>query len=235
MPLAVGFGVAMARVHLRRRSRAMGTSPLARPLPTRFALARVGGDDRRSRRRTGAGQSTRVGGPRASPSPHGGEVRRAGWPANSEGSRALIVPGAPFPTYLWGETVDEAIQPVAESPWVVRSAVPLAQPGLIRLLDVVEGRLASGARRPITRCPLLAPAGIGFVVVRHDLDSIASSAVPQSLVRSTLEASPGIRTCSQPRTADRRARRPDVARRRRCRRPTAGDRDLRGRRRPRRG
>ena len=39
--------------------------------------------------------------------------------------------------------------------------------------------------------PLLARAGIGFVVVRHDLDSIASSAVPQSLVRSTLEASPG--------------------------------------------
>lgn len=109
---------------------------------------------------------------------------------NSEGSRALIVPGAPFPTYLWGETVDDAMQPVAQSPWVVRSAVPLAQPGLIRLLDVVEHRLALGRSDPAL-ASLLTRAGIGFVVIRHDLDSIASNANPQSLIRSTLEASTG--------------------------------------------
>lgn len=110
--------------------------------------------------------------------------------ANSDGSRALIVPGAPFPTYLWGETVDDAIQPVARSPWVVRSAVPLAQPGLIRLLDVVEWRLASGRPDP-SLASLLARSGIRYVVIRHDLNSMASDAVPQSLVRTTLEASPG--------------------------------------------
>lgn len=110
--------------------------------------------------------------------------------ANSGGSRALIVPGAPFPNYFWGETGDDAIQPVAQSPWLVRSAVPLAQPGLIRLLDVIEGRLATGRSDP-SLASLLARSGIGFVVVRHDLDSVASEAIPQSLVRSTLEASPG--------------------------------------------
>ena len=94
--------------------------------------------------------------------------------ATGYGSRALIVPGAPFPTYVWGETVDDAIQPLAGSPWVERSAVPLAQPGLIRLLDAIEGRLATGLADS-SLAPLLARSGIGFVVLRNDLDVVESA------------------------------------------------------------
>ena len=70
------------------------------------------------------------------------------------------------------------------------------------LLDVVE----EGWRRAgptLSLAALLARAGIGFVVVRHDLDSMASSAVPQSLVRSTLEASPGFARRGEARAAHR--------------------------------
>lgn len=190
LPLAVGFGFALQRVRV-----GIAVPPVdaatRRPLLVRFAvLASV--------MMLGALAIAPVLGNRLVAAAREDSVAdwwrgAARWLAvHSEGSRALIVPGAPFPTYLWGETVDEAIQPLALSPWVVRSAAPLAQPGLIRLLDVLEGRLASGRRDP-SLAALLARAGIGFVVVRHDLDTVASSAVSQSLVRGTLEASPGLR------------------------------------------
>ena len=190
LPLAAGFGFALQRVRI-----GVAVPPVVaatrRPLPARFALLV-------SVLVIGALAIAPALGNRLVAAAREDSVAdwwrgAARWLAiHGDGSRALVVPGAPFPTYLWGETVDEAIQPVAESPWVVRSAAPLAQPGLIRLLDVVEWRLASGRSDP-SLAALLARAGIGFVVVRHDLDTVASSAVPQSLVRATLEASPGFR------------------------------------------
>ena len=190
LPLAAGFGFALQRCTSRVMVRRDGASKW-RPLPARLALLV---------------SVLVVGAAAIAPALGNGLVAAARtdsvadwwrgaarWLAvHSEGSRALIVPGAPFPTYLWGETVDEAIQPIAESPWVVRSAAPLAQPGLIRLLDVVEWRHASGRSDP-SLAALLARSGIGFVVVRHDLDNVASSAVQQTLARATLEASPGFR------------------------------------------
>jgi arabinofuranan 3-O-arabinosyltransferase len=111
--------------------------------------------------------------------------------AHAHGARALVVPGSASPVYLWGGTVDDAIQPLAATPWTVRGAVPLTQAGYIRLLDSVEATLAGGAGDP-DLAPLLSRAGIGYVVLANDLDTLDSQSTPLVYVRAALENSPGI-------------------------------------------
>jgi arabinofuranan 3-O-arabinosyltransferase len=109
---------------------------------------------------------------------------------HSHGARTLVVPGAATPSYFWGETVDDALQPETDAPWIVRSSIPLAQAGTIRLLDLIDARLATG-QPDDSLAPLLARSGIGFVLVRNDLNTTASLATPYNIVRSTLLSSPG--------------------------------------------
>ncbi|MGY2076588.1 alpha-(1-_3)-arabinofuranosyltransferase domain-containing protein [Blastococcus sp. SYSU DS0828] len=105
--------------------------------------------------------------------------------------RALLVPGSSFATYAWGSTGDEPLQALAESPWEVRSAIPLTPPAHIRLLDAVEERLARGAGSAgLTR--FLARAGISHLVLRNDLDAGPAGATRPALVRQALRDSPGI-------------------------------------------
>jgi arabinofuranan 3-O-arabinosyltransferase len=110
----------------------------------------------------------------------------------SGGGRALVVPGASTPVYLWGSPVDDALQPVADGPWTVRNSTPLAQPGYIRLLDAIETQFASG-EHDSTLAALLARSGIRYVVVRNDLDPAASHTVSPLFVTQTLRNSPGFR------------------------------------------
>jgi arabinofuranan 3-O-arabinosyltransferase len=110
---------------------------------------------------------------------------------NSGGARALVVPGSASPQYVWGGTVDNALQPVATTPWTTRDAVPLAQAGYIRLLSQIEVKLASGTADP-TLAALLARAGIGYVVLGNDLDSLPSGSTQLLFVRATLNRSPGL-------------------------------------------
>jgi arabinofuranan 3-O-arabinosyltransferase len=111
--------------------------------------------------------------------------------AHSEGARALVVPGSASPQYLWGGTVDNALQPVATTPWTVRDSVPLAQPGYVRLLNAIEAKLAAGAA-DAQLAPLLARAGIGYVVLANDLNTLTSASTPLLYVRTTLDNSPGL-------------------------------------------
>src|SRR5215472_14411733 len=62
--------------------------------------------------------------------------------------RALIVPGAAQPSYVWGSPRGDALQPVARGDWTVRDAAPMTQPGYVRLLDAIEARLAEGTADP---------------------------------------------------------------------------------------
>ncbi|WP_106848376.1 alpha-(1-_3)-arabinofuranosyltransferase family protein [Blastococcus sp. Marseille-P5729] len=109
---------------------------------------------------------------------------------NADGARALVVPGSPSPTYLWGRTGDEPLQPATSSPWTTRSGIPLTPAGYIRFLDLVEHQLAAGTVNPHLAAAL-SNAGVGYVVLRNDLDSYASSATPREVVRATLASSPG--------------------------------------------
>lgn len=106
-------------------------------------------------------------------------------------TRALVVPAAPFGDYAWGRPGDEPLQPLADSPWVVRDAVPLGGPGVTRVLDTVEEVLRSGRGSPALAA-YLARAGVRHLVVRNDLDATASGATRRVVVHASLDASPGL-------------------------------------------
>ena len=102
-----------------------------------------------------------------------------------------MVPSASFGLYDWGRPVDEPLQVLARTPWLVRDAVPLGGPGITRVLDAVEQVLGSGRGSPAL-ADYLARAGVRHLVVRNDLDLQASGSVPPLLVHAALAGSPGI-------------------------------------------
>ncbi|HYU05149.1 MAG TPA: alpha-(1-_3)-arabinofuranosyltransferase family protein, partial [Jatrophihabitantaceae bacterium] len=186
LPLAVGVGLLFARIRLpSRRSITVGglrlpAQLLGVMLAAAVAVVAI----------TPALGNRLVSDPRVDADP--AWWRQAGhWLADHrDGSRAIVVPGAARPTYFWGSTVDDALQPVATTPWIGRAAAPLAQAGTVRLLDAFEQRLAAG-HRDMSLAQLMARSGIGWVVLRNDLDSAASLATPNDVVAATLDNSPG--------------------------------------------
>ncbi|MCW2772858.1 MAG: aftD [Nocardioides sp.] len=113
----------------------------------------------------------------------------------SDGTTALVVPGAPFGDYLWGEPKDEPLQYLGTTRWAVRNVIPLAPPGNIRMLDEVESHLAQGTgSKAFTE--YLRRAGVRFLVVRNDLQR--SDDVPDPvLVHQAIAQSPGIAQVAQ--------------------------------------
>ncbi|OCH81705.1 hypothetical protein A9310_03600 [Gordonia sp. UCD-TK1] len=107
-------------------------------------------------------------------------------------ARALVVPGAPFADQLWGLTRDEPLQPLSDTPWAVRDAIPLTPPGAIRALDSVQREIAAGRGSP-GLATTLAGQGIGFVVLRADLDPDTSRSARPLLAQQALDESPGLR------------------------------------------
>lgn len=108
-----------------------------------------------------------------------------------DGTRSLVVPAAAFGVYDWGNTHDDVLQGLAESPWGVRNVIPLAQPGNVVFLDAVTRVLESG-RPSDTLAAYLAGNGVGRLVVRNDLDRFQTGAPDPALVRAVLDGSPGI-------------------------------------------
>ncbi len=107
------------------------------------------------------------------------------------GGVALVVPGATFGIYTWGNVHDDVMQGLATSPWAVRNVIPLAQPGNVVMLDRVTRLLESG--RPSDRlAPFLAANGITRLVVRNDLDRFNTAAPDPAYLRSVLANSAGL-------------------------------------------
>ncbi len=120
----------------------------------------------------------------------------ASWLAahDRSGAWALLLPASQHPDYTWGLPTDEPFQVLATTPWAVRNAAPLGGAGSTRLLDQVDAVVRSG-HGEIGLAPLLARAGVRYLVVRNDLDSGREDGTITSplLVRASLEGSPGIR------------------------------------------
>ncbi|MFE3292356.1 alpha-(1-_3)-arabinofuranosyltransferase family protein [Rhodococcus sp. NPDC059234] len=112
-------------------------------------------------------------------------------PDGSDAQRALVVPGAPFATQVWGLTRDEPLQALATTPWAVRDAVPLVPPGAIRALDSVQRLIADGSPSD-GLAETLRGQGISYLVVRNDLDPETSRSTRPLLVHQAVEGSPGL-------------------------------------------
>ncbi|MCE5287835.1 MAG: alpha-(1-_3)-arabinofuranosyltransferase [Nocardiaceae bacterium] len=121
----------------------------------------------------------------------------ADWLAdNAPHTRALVVPGAPFGSQSWGLTRDEPLQALARSPWAVRDAIPLNPPGAIRALDAIQRLFASGQPSPMLAAALRS-MGVGYLVVRNDLDPETSQSTRPLLVHHVLESSPNLRKVAE--------------------------------------
>ncbi|MEE2035228.1 DUF3367 domain-containing protein, partial [Rhodococcus chondri] len=110
---------------------------------------------------------------------------------SDRGERALLVPGAPFGSQIWGLTRDEPLQALASTPWASRDAVPLVPPGAIRALDAVQRHIADGRPSPGLAATLRGQ-GLGYLVVRNDLDPETSPSARPALVHRAVEGSPGL-------------------------------------------
>jgi arabinofuranan 3-O-arabinosyltransferase len=110
--------------------------------------------------------------------------------------RALVVPGSPFATQVWGTSHDEPLQVLGDSPWGVRDSVPLTPPQTIRALDSVQRLMAAG-RPSAGLADTLARQGISYVVVRNDLDPDTSRSARPILVHRAIEGSPGLTKVAQ--------------------------------------
>jgi arabinofuranan 3-O-arabinosyltransferase len=105
--------------------------------------------------------------------------------------RVLVVPGAPFANQTWGNTHDEPLQVLGESPWGVRDSIPLTPPQTIRALDSVQRLFAAGLPSA-GLADTLARQGISYVVLRNDLDPETSRSPRPLLVHRAIEGSPGL-------------------------------------------
>ncbi|MQA27128.1 MAG: DUF3367 domain-containing protein, partial [Micromonosporaceae bacterium] len=116
----------------------------------------------------------------------------SGWLAeHNPDHRTLLVPAMGFGEYEWGRTVDEPMQPLAESPWAIRNQIPLGSEGNTRFLDTVESALVNGRGSPALAA-YLARAGVRHVLVRNDVYRAKLDAPSLQLIHSALAASPGI-------------------------------------------
>ncbi|MBR7742187.1 DUF3367 domain-containing protein [Phycicoccus sp. BSK3Z-2] len=110
----------------------------------------------------------------------------ARWLADhDDGGRTLLLPGGNAPARFWGEPKDEPLQPYAESPWVVRDAVPLGSAGATRILNAVETRVAQGRGGEELRA-LLEALAVTRVVVVADHARPGAGTTPPVVVRAAL-------------------------------------------------
>jgi arabinofuranan 3-O-arabinosyltransferase len=82
--------------------------------------------------------------------------------------RALILPGIPAGDYTWGRPLDEPLQTTTDTPFALRSLIPLGGPGSTRVLDAVELTIERGGDTGLI--PFLQRAGVDYVIARNDVN-----------------------------------------------------------------
>jgi arabinofuranan 3-O-arabinosyltransferase len=88
--------------------------------------------------------------------------------AHSSRQTALVVPADSQGLYLWGDPIDDPLEPLERSPWAERTLVPWGGAGSQVFLNTAEQAVESGQAVPGLPA-YLARAGIRYIVVRNDL------------------------------------------------------------------
>ena len=105
--------------------------------------------------------------------------------ARHDTSRTLVLPDAAFAENTWGRPLDEPWGVLVDGSWAVRDLIPLGGNGSTRLLDGLDRQLTNGSIQP-GFVASLQRAGIGYVVVRNDLDPDRSVGPSPATVRQLL-------------------------------------------------
>ena len=108
--------------------------------------------------------------------------------AHSPEQTALVVPADSHGLYLWGDPIDDPLEPLATSPWAERELVPYGGLGSQVFLATAEQAVESDQAVP--GLPVyLDRAGIRYVVVRNDLDPGTIGYVSPQIINQTLALS----------------------------------------------
>lgn len=108
--------------------------------------------------------------------------------ANSPRQTALVVPADAHGVYLWGDPIDDPLEPLASSPWAERALVPYGGAGSQVFLDTAEQAVESDEAVPGLPA-YLDRAGVRYVVVRNDLAPSQIGYVSPQIVNQTLALS----------------------------------------------
>jgi arabinofuranan 3-O-arabinosyltransferase len=107
---------------------------------------------------------------------------------HSKNQTALVVPGDSHGIYVWGDTIDEPLEPLDSSPWAERSLVPYGGAGSQVFASTVESAIESGQQVP-GLAAYLQRAGVRYVVVRNDLSPTQIGYTQPRIVLQTLALS----------------------------------------------
>ena len=103
----------------------------------------------------------------------------------------LLVPGASFASYTWGDPVDEPLQDVAATSVEWLNVIPIGSNGYVQMMQAVEQALDSGTA-PAGLAEYLSREGINYVVERNDLNLSATGAPLPAQVHQVLSETPGL-------------------------------------------
>ena len=106
-------------------------------------------------------------------------------------TNALLVPGAAFADYTWGDPVDEPLQIVSNTSAMWRNIIPVSSNGNIQALDAVESVIDGGTAQA-GLAQFLSTQGVKYVVERNDLDLPAVGGPPPAQVHQVLSETPGL-------------------------------------------
>jgi arabinofuranan 3-O-arabinosyltransferase len=107
---------------------------------------------------------------------------------HSPDTPALVVPAVAHGTYLWGDSIDDPLEPLAQSPWVERGLVPYGGAASQLLLISLERAFDSGEQVDGLGT-VLNRSGIRYIVVRNDLAPSVLGYVSPQTVHATLLSS----------------------------------------------
>lgn len=104
---------------------------------------------------------------------------------------ALLVPGAAFAEYTWGNPDDEPLNVLTTNSVNARDIIPLGTNGNTEMLSAVEDAIDTATPQP-GLAQFLARSGIGYVIERNDLNLKATGALPPAEVHQVLTETPGL-------------------------------------------
>ncbi|GAA1305209.1 coagulation factor 5/8 type [Planotetraspora silvatica] len=115
---------------------------------------------------------------------------------NAGDQMVLAVPGSKRGEYQWGRPLDEPMQPLLTARWATHTIVPWGSAGSSRLLAAIDDRFASG-QGSAGLTDTLRRIGVGYLVVRNDLDRRTIGTAWPARVHQAIEDSPGITLVKQ--------------------------------------